>query len=86
VRVAARRRKVHLAAPEREARKLAVQPLVPDLQRLLFEGEIMRLLNAVVTRVLAAGLALGVWGNVMLHVVKLRRSADARSPNVTLPA
>jgi len=36
----------------------------------------MRLLNAVVTRMLAAGLALGVWGSALLHVAKLRPSHD----------
>jgi hypothetical protein len=37
----------------------------------------MRLLNAVVTRMLAAGLALSVWASAMLHVVKLRSTDDA---------
>ena len=32
----------------------------------------MRVLRAVVTRVVAAGVAVGVWGHAMLHVVKLR--------------
>ena len=46
----------------------------------------MRKLNAVITRLLAAGLAMGVWGQAMLHVSKLRPSPDTSPHDVRLAA
>jgi hypothetical protein len=46
----------------------------------------MRMLNAVVTRMLAAGLALGVWGSAMLHVAKLRSTDDSNPHERSLTA
>ena len=46
----------------------------------------MRMLSSVLTRVLAAGLALDVWGHAMLHVVKLRTSDDNRPHELRLAA
>jgi hypothetical protein len=46
----------------------------------------MRMLNAVVTRMLAAALALGVWGNAMRHVVKLRPLDDTHAHDRSLTA
>jgi len=46
----------------------------------------MRMLNTVVTRMLAAGLALSVWGNAMRHVAKLRRCDDPHPHDVKLAA
>jgi len=46
----------------------------------------MRMLNAVVTGMLAAGLALGVWSNAMLHVAKLRPSDDTHPHDLRFAA
>jgi hypothetical protein len=46
----------------------------------------MRMLNSVLTRVLAAGLALDVWGHAMLHVAKLRPSDDSHPHDLRLAA
>jgi hypothetical protein len=40
----------------------------------------MRVLDAVLSRMLAAGIALGVWGVAMLHVAKLPGCHEARTP------
>ena len=46
----------------------------------------MRMLNTVITRILAAALALAVWGSAMLHVAKLRRSDDLHPHDLRLAA
>jgi hypothetical protein len=46
----------------------------------------MRMMNSVLTRVLAAGLALGVWGTAMRHVAGLRESDQQHPRDLRLAA